>query len=404
MRQPTQRTRRSVLLAGFAVLTSAACAGSARLVSTPTPQLEARVARDSLDATAHYHLALALWSDGHYEDADVELKEAVSLDPKYARAYLAMGYLVFARRPALWREIPHHEVPQAWRQAVQRAEVARRRALMLDPLVSMAIVGTVEPDLVKTHTDPLVDNAIRSGFEDYNAGRYEASYAGLSNLVKMVSHRMAGHHRIAWDSLPAMLFWYEGLAAAQTQRYDAAIQNINRVRRRRTATAKDDGMLIVAPLQTGELRYVVGVIQQRGGQDDGAEESFKAALAEDPGLSMAHVRLADLYESQGRMRDAVRERKRAVTTNPDDPSLLVDLGRTFLAAGDAAAAVTALRKAIGARPGMIESYHQLGRALVALHSPDARAALDLFIQYAPSTMASEVADARRLLTRLANGY
>jgi tetratricopeptide (TPR) repeat protein len=403
MRHPTRSARPAFLLAVLAASTSTACAGSTRLVSTPTPQLEARVAKDSLDATAHYQLALARWSDNRYDDAEAELKEAVALDPKYAEAYLALGYLVFARRPALWDEIPDDKVPAEWKDRVRQATTYRRRALILDPLVKTAIVRAVEPKFVETHTDPLVYQTIWGGFDDYNTGRYEAAYTKLSNLMKLVSSRMAGQNRIEWDSLPDILFWYQGLAAAQTKRYGVALQNIQRVLKRKKAMEKDQDLLIVAPLQTGELRYLMGVIQQRGGFNDAAEESFKAALTEDLGLYMAHVRLADLYQAQGHLDEAVQERQRATDANPDDPSLLVDLGRTLLLAGNASGAVKPLRRAITLQPHMLEAYHQLGRALVALHDPEARATLNHFIECAPSTMAAAVADARQLLDRVARG-
>lgn len=395
---------RPAVLAFLTLLPGAACAGSTGLASAPTPQLEARVARDSLDATAHYELAMARWSDRRYDDAEAELKQAVQLDPKYAEAYLALGYLVFARRPALWDEIPNDKVPESWNEPVKQAETYRRRALILDPLVKMAIVRAVEPRFVETHTDRLVYQTIWGGFDDYNTGRYEEAYTKLSDLMKMVSNRMvAGEDRIAWDSLPNTLFWYQGLAAAQTGRYGLALQNINRVLQRKKSMEKNTDLLIVAPLQTGELQYLMGVIQQRAGFNDAAEESFKAALTEDLGLYMAHVRLADLYEGQGRLEDAVEERQRATNANPDDPSLLVDLGRTLLVAGKPADAVEPLRRAIQIQPRTVEAYHQLGRALVALKDPAAREALDHFIRCAPSTMASELDDARALLKRVGDG-
>jgi tetratricopeptide (TPR) repeat protein len=403
MRHTTFYARPTFLVAVFAILATTACSSSMRLVSTPTPQLEARAAKDSLDAAAHYDLALGHWSDGQYDSAESELKQAVAIDPKYAEAYLALGYLVFARRPALWDEIPDDKVPEEWKESVQQAESYRRRALILDPLLKTAIVRAVEPKFLENHANPFFYQIVWGGYDAYNEGRYEEAYTKLNNLMEIVSSRRAGENRIERDSIPDMVFWYQGLAAAQTRRFGIALQNINLVLQRRKAMEKNKDLLIIAPLQTGELRYLMGVIQQRGGFNDAAEESFKAALTEDLGLYMAHVRLADLYESQGRLQEAVQERKRAVDANPDDPSLLVDLGRTLLAADNAADAVEPLRRAVEVQPRMPEAFYQLGRALAALHDPEARATLDHFIACAPSTMATAVADARHLLNSAGSG-
>ncbi len=407
MKYALRRVRPRLLAAGVTVslvsLTSSACAGSMRLVSTPTPQLEARVARDSLDAAAHVDLALARWSDGRYDDAEAELTEATVLDPQCADAYLALGYLAFARRPTLWSEVSNGRVPQAWKEPVRQAEAYRRRALLLDPRVNTAVLRAVAPELADAHTDPLVGRAIRSGFDEYNDGRYEASFAVLSDLVKSVSNRMAGHNRISWDSLPGLLFWYQGLAAAQTGRYEVAIQNMKRVLQRKESIRRDEDLRIVAPLNAAEVRYVTGVLQQKAGLEEAAEKSYRDALSEEPGLYLAHARLADLYESRLRLEDAVRERRLAASVDPDDPSLLVDLGRTLMRAGNAAEAVEPLRRAIAMQPRLPEAYHQLGRALVALHDPAARATLAHFIACAPSTMAAAVDSARQLLNRVASG-
>lgn len=398
------RPARSLFALAIAATMTTACAGSTRLVSTPTPQLEARVAKDSLDAMAHYELAMARWSDGNYDEAGAELREAVALDPKSAPAYLALGYLPFARRPALWDEVPNDKVPAEWKDSVRQAESYRRRALILNPLVNMKIVRAVEPKLAEIHMDPTVYQTIWGGFDDYNEGHYDKAYTELSNLMKMLTMRAtAGENAVRWDSLPDILFWYQGLAAAQTNRYGVALQNINRVLERRKTLEKDKDLLIFAPLGTGQLRYLMGVIQQRGGFTDAAEENFKAALTEDLSLYMAHVRLADLYENQGHLRQAVQERRRATDANPEDASLFVDLGKTLLAADSTAGAIDAFRTAIRLEPRMPEAYYQLGRALATLKDPGASEPLDHFIACAPSAMASEVADARAMLKRVQGG-
>ncbi len=383
---------------------AAGCASSYRLTSTPTPQLEQRAAQDSLDAGAHYELALARWSAHRFDDAQAELEEAIELDPRSAPAYFALSYLPFARRPALWREIAKDRVPEDWKDVVEQADSYRRHALILDPLVRTHVVRAVESKLARNTMDPYVYKAIWGGFDDYNEGRYEDAFNKLTNLMGLLSGPVMGYDRVEWDSLPDILFWYQGLAAAQTKRHIIAIANINQLLQRRLAVEKNDDLLIYAPLQTAELRYVLGVIQQRYGINNGAVSSFKAALTEDLGLYMANVRMAEIYERYGRLATALLERHRAAAANPEDPSLLVDLGRTLMAADSAAAAVDVLRRAVEMRPRMVISYYELGRALASQkQEAEARKALEHFIQSAPSTMATELGEARKLLTTLGNG-
>lgn len=384
-------------------LTAAGCASTYKLISTPTPQLEQRVATDSLDSRAHYELALARWSAREFDEAEAELKEAIELDPKSAPAYFALSYLPFARRPALWYDIPKDKVPEDWKDVVEQADSYRRHALMLDPLVRSGIVRALEPKLLEHHLDPQVYKTIYGGFDDYNVGRYEDAFDELSNLMSLLTGPIMQQNRIDWDSLPDVLFWYQGLAAAQTARYGIALLNINRLLQRRLEVEKNDDLMIYAPLHTAELRYLLGVIQQRHGIDDAAEQNFKTALTEDLGLYMANVRLADLYERNGRLQEAVVERRRAMATNPEDPSLLVDLGRTLMAADSAGAAVDVLRRAVEMRPRMVVGYYELGRALAAnSQGAEAREALQHFIRSAPSTMALDLRAARELLADLGN--
>ena len=46
--------------------------------------------------------------------------------------------------------------------------------------------------------------------------------------------------------------------------------------------------------------------------------------------------MARMFEAQKQWDDAVKERQAAVDVNPDDPSLLVDLGATLATAGTGA--------------------------------------------------------------------
>lgn len=143
-------------------------------------------------------------------------------------------------------------MPDDWKDVVEHADSYRRHALMLDPLVPTRIILAVEPKLLKNSMDPYVYKTIWGGFDDYNEGRYQEAFDRLTKLMRILSGPMMQRDRIEWDSLPDVLFWYQGLAAAQTARYGIALMNINRLLQRRLGVEKKDDLLIYAPLHTDD--------------------------------------------------------------------------------------------------------------------------------------------------------
>src|ERR687893_78665 len=91
-------------------------------------ELEARAKQDSLDAAAHYNVALAYWNEKRFDDAERELRLAATLDPKFAEAYLALAYLPYVRRPKLWAEEEKDRVPEEWKAAMAESDRMYRRA------------------------------------------------------------------------------------------------------------------------------------------------------------------------------------------------------------------------------------------------------------------------------------
>jgi len=62
------------------------------------------VRRDSNDAQLHYRLGLAYWSRKRFDDAGRSLLAAIAIERRFAAAYLALGYLPYARRKQLMKE------------------------------------------------------------------------------------------------------------------------------------------------------------------------------------------------------------------------------------------------------------------------------------------------------------
>jgi Flp pilus assembly protein TadD len=98
---------------------------------------------------------------------------------------------------------------------------------------------------------------------------------------------------------------------------------------------------------------------------------------------------------------AVAERRAAVSADPDDPSLLLDLGKTLAHANQWIDAEKALRDAVDANPRDPRPHYFLG--IIEQHqnkAQEARTAFNDFIALAPTRYAPQVADAKQRLNAL----
>src|SRR5712692_6004192 len=102
-------------------------------------ELEARARQDSNDAAALYDLGLGYWAKKRYDDAERTLRVSVTIEPRYAPSWLALGILPHARRPKLRREEAQGKVPPEWRAAAEESDRNVRRAFLIDPLVDLQI-------------------------------------------------------------------------------------------------------------------------------------------------------------------------------------------------------------------------------------------------------------------------
>ena len=98
---------------------------------------------------------------------------------------------------------------------------------------------------------------------------------------------------------------------------------------------------------------------------------------------------------------AVEEARRAVTANPDDPSLLVDLAEMLRDGGRLAEAEAAFRQAAQANARNPRVAYELGLVEQQVGNPSAaKQAFTRFMAIAPSGMSTEIADAKQRLAAL----
>jgi tetratricopeptide (TPR) repeat protein len=311
-------------------------------------ELEASLRQDSLDAAAHYNVALAYWNEKRFDDAERELKAAAAIDPKFAEAYLALAYLPYVRRPKLWAEEDQDRVPTEWKAAMLESDRMYRRAFLVNPMVDLRIAGAATPprDPRWEALWPGVYDFYFQAFDDMLQGNYEQAYGRFVKLHR--ERRIAGPGQ---GKLPMSVYWFEGLAAAHTQRWDEAKKSFEHLVAESVAfEKKHEEDLVRIPLRTNEYRYFLASVEQAGGRSEAAVDLYRKTLESDLGLYMAHVQMANILEGERRYSEAAEERQRAVDANPDDSSLLLDLGVTMGKAGRFAEAEETLMQAAEANP------------------------------------------------------
>ncbi len=358
-------------------------------------ELERAAQKDSNDAAAHYNLALAYWNEKRWNDAERELHTAITIEPQFAEAYLALSYVPYARRSELFDEVSEDKVPAEWQDSVAQSDRNYRHAFLLDPLCDLKIAGAVLPTremFLSGDYEWLGD--FLSGLGLLRQGKYEDAYQRFERVTYAFNW---DHHP---ERTPTEFRWYRGLAAAHAGHYDAAERDFTALLD--TATAKEQGgSLIHIPLETNDYRYMLATIEQRKGDADSAIALYQGALEHDLGLYMAHVQIARLDQTAHRTADALAEYQRAVDANPGDPSLLFDLGLADAETGNLQEALAPLEQAEQLDPRDSRVPYYIGRVDEARQDvAGARAAYQRFIALAPSRYARQIADARQRLARL----
>lgn len=103
--------------------------------------------------------------------------------------------------------------------------------------------------------------------------------------------------------------------------------------------------------------------QQARGDVHGAEQVYRAILAEHPEHAAALHLLGHVLTLQARTAEAVSVLSRAAALTPDDAEVHFNLARALHREGQIAAAERALRRAVGLRPGFVAAWLTLAGVL-----------------------------------------
>jgi tetratricopeptide (TPR) repeat protein len=224
---------------------------------------------------------------------------------------------------------------------------------------------------------------------------------GKSNFVFLPSWAMKNFSPRERAKLPIWFFYWRGLSYARGDSYANAISDLTEVLTRLDQAHDSIPTNAMLPLVANEIRYVMAVIELKSGRTIEARQHFEQVLAQDLGMYMAHVRLADLHERNGAWNAAVRERQRAVETKPGDPVLFYQLATTLARAARLPEADTAVTQAMTLNPHNAEYVYLAARIQLAL-GDSARAAgtYRQFLSMAPSSLAADRVAAQAQLAKL----
>lgn len=355
------------------------------------PELERRAAQDSCDAVTQYQLGLGYWNAKRWDDAERALRRSVQIEPRYPHAWLALAWLIYARRPKLWKQQMKKGLPDSLVAAIQESERLQRRAFLIDPLVDLTVMSTVVPHEggQRVAYGPVV-LVLANPFDAFRDGHYDVAYSMLQNAI----------FRYSADSVPPFVLWYAALSGAHLGYYKTAVSDMAALVLRAEHLEQSDTVLHV-PLRTNDYRYVLALLELGDNKPADAITLFHKVIENDVGFYMAHVKLAQMYDAYGMWTDAVAEGRLAVEANPDDPSLLTELGVILRQADSLSESEVVLRQALEANPHDPRPPYYLGLTELQMgRVTDARAAFVHFLAMAPSRYASQITEVQGYLAKL----
>ena len=349
--------------------------------------LEKRVRTDSADPVAHYQVGLAYWSYGRFDDAERALKQALVIDPQFAPGYLSLSLLPYARRPKLWEEEEKGKVPTELKEVVEESDRLYRRAFMVDPLVDLQSIALFFRRRISSGGVGREEQFAR-GIEFFYVSQFDQAHASLHRALPSDAKG-----RAKTGSTP---LWYHALSAAHVGAWDEALADLTILRDRALDVERVAPATGIGTFQANQMLYLIAVVEQRAGRTRDAVAHYEEVLANDIGMYMAHVQLANMHEKNGVYSRALTERRRAIAANPYDGSLEFDLGVTLARAGQFASADSVLGGAMDSNPANARIPYMLGLVRRQLgDTAGARSAFDRFLAMAPSSYGEQVADVRR---------
>src|SRR3954452_18282198 len=303
----------------------------------------------------HVDAGLKAKNAGDLDTAIREFKRVAELAPALAAAHVNLGAVYLEKR-----DYPK-AIPELRKALELNRDLSGAEAMLGSALLSEGFAAEAIPHLRNAQADDLLGVALLE----------------------------VGKPREALDCLEAALgkqpndpdlLYYLGVAYAQLskQLFDRVrIENPNSARAQQLS---GEAMAAAGNQQAAEqhfraalklrpdlrdVHYALGEMYLHSGDYENAEPEFRAEAQLVPASAAAAYKLGLVLMNRGRLPDAVAELKRADQLQPGMPETLLELGRAMNASGDAAAAEKYLNQVIAVEQGtaLAESAHfQLAEA------------------------------------------
>lgn len=382
---------RRMLVFGLAAVCAGAARGQEFWLPATLDSLRAAATADSNDPVRHHAVALAHLNRRKLDEAERAFRVALACDPRYAPALFGLAVIGVERHPELLRPPGKRPPGAALLQLRDSVFDHYRMAFLLDPLVTLEL-----PD---APADTASGGWISHNVALATRGAVVALLRGASGRAFALADWVIGQYETfqVGGRIPDDVLWVHSVAGARLGRFEPGIRGLSLLVSRAEGEERADTTGLPRFLVTNDLRYMLAYFRGRAGHTWSAVSTYREVLAMDLGYWMAHVRLADLFESMGRRDDALSERQQAVVLK-DDPMLAVDLGITLARVGQGTAADSVLALAQAALPRVaLIRYRRAELAWMRNDPAAASEAYEAFLALAPARLVEELADARMRL-------
>ncbi len=132
---------------------------------------------------------------------------------------------------------------------------------------------------------------------------------------------------------------------------------------------KGNALVKEFPEETALLN-ILGAANAGLGRLDDAVDSFRRAIAVDPGVAEAHYNHGLALKNKGDLAAAIENYKRAIEIRPAYPEAFYNLGIALRATGDLTASIDSYRQAVKFNPGYAKAHQNLGNALRSMGDPE----------------------------------
>ncbi|HKM70768.1 MAG TPA: FkbM family methyltransferase [Stellaceae bacterium] len=189
-----------------------------------------------------------------------------------------------------------------------------------------------------------VTRTVNAGFAHHQAGRLDRAAALYRKALAKDPHHAEALHLL-------------GVVAYQRGNLEESIALIEQA----MPGLRDD---------LPEAHLNLGNALQGAGRLTEAADSYRRAIALNPGYGMAHTNLARALNDQGRFEAGLESAMRAGELIPDFLGVHVNRAAALMGLGRMAEAETSLRRALDLMPERAETHYNLGRVLTALRRLD----------------------------------